>query len=88
MKLHENVTIDDLKKVGIPTFNQCEHYLIEPKNNVMQTFVIKLNEDKYMTVCVMPNSDNVDVKIHGSHKNSVYLSSDEDYPIYAFYNLK
>jgi len=70
MEFFPNVTKDDLKKAGIPTFNNEEHYLIKPQPKKEQTIVIELENNKYMTVCVMPGADCVDVKVHGEHAHS------------------
>ena len=93
MKFIENVTMDDLKRMGKPTFNQCEHYLIKPHNNTMQTIVIELEGGKHMTININPKSDNVDVVLHGEHnhtyfsKGKVHSTEDTD-GTHAFFNMK
>lgn len=67
MKFNDRVTMDELKKRGIPTFNECEHFLVEPHPNTHQTLVIKLENNKFLTVNIFPQSDNVDVQFHGDH---------------------
>lgn len=81
MKFNEKVTMDDLKNKNIPTFNNCEHYLITPHPNTQQTIVIALEGGKFMTVNINPQSDNVDVKLHGDHKYSDFGT------VKAFYNM-
>lgn len=92
MQFYDKVTMDGLKDRGIPTFNECEHYLIKPHENTMQTIVVELKGGKYMTICIMPKEDNVDVKLHGEHKHSYFFSgtstSTEDVTgTHAFYNM-
>lgn len=81
MKIYENTTIDGLKARGIPTFNICEHYLVKPLTNTMQTLVIDVGNGKYLTVNISPESDNVDVKMHGDHKFSDFGT------VKAFFNM-
>lgn len=68
MEFNERVTMDGLKARNIPTFNNCEHFLVEPHPNTMQTLVINLGNDKYMTININPSEDNVDVQLHGEHR--------------------
>lgn len=86
MEFFDKVTTDDLKGQGIPTFNNCEHYLVKPHPGTEQTVVIELEGGKYLTVNVNPKSDNVDVQLHGSH---TYLKLDgDDSTIHSFSKLK
>lgn len=81
MNFYPNVTIDGLKSVEIPTFNECEHYLIEPHPGIMQTIVIKIEGGRFLTVNINPKSDNVDVQMHGEHKTQDFGD------IKAYYNM-
>lgn len=81
MKFFENTTIDGLQSRGIPTFDACEHYYVEPHPNTKQTLVVNLGNDKYLTVNINPESDNVDVKCHGEHSFKDFGT------IKAFYNM-
>lgn len=61
---------------GYPLFNVCEHTTIDmttiPKND-MHTLSIKLTDDTYITLCVMPmnngNYVNIDTKFHSDNEN-------------------
>lgn len=66
---------------GYPIFNQCGHTTIdmstlidENKENDMHTLSIKLADDSYITLCVMPmfegNYINVDVKMHSNTRKN------------------
>lgn len=81
MKFFENTTMDGLQSNDIPTFNNCEHYYILPHAKTMQTIVIRLENDKYMTININPASDNVDVMLHGEHKFNDFGN------VKAFYNM-
>lgn len=83
MEFFPRTTMDGLKSKGIPTFNECEHFLIKPHPRTMQTIVIELENGKYMTININPASDNVDVKVHGEHK----FNGTDFGTIKAFYNM-
>lgn len=61
---------------GFPTFNTCAHTTIDMStipNNDMHTLSIKLTDDTYITLCVMPmmngNYVNIDTKFHSENEN-------------------
>lgn len=93
MKFHQNTTMEGLKSKGIPTFNQCEHYLIEPHPNTMQTIVIALEGGKHMTINIHPQADNVDVKMHGEHNHTHFSqgeckNTNNADGVHAFFNMR
>lgn len=57
-------TIEELPTYDYP----CKHTYINLAEGEKQTLVIEVSKGKYLTVCVIPDSDNVDVKMHGHHK--------------------
>lgn len=81
MQFYDKITINDLERTGRPTFNVCEHYLIKPHPNTMQTIVIELENEKFLTVNINPQSDNVDVQLHGEHRFQDFGN------VKAFYNM-
>lgn len=61
---------------GFPMFNTCAHTTIDMStipNNDMHTLSIKLTDDTYITLCVMPMMDgnyvNIDAKFHSTNEN-------------------
>lgn len=82
MEFFEKVTMDGLKAKGVPTFNKCEHFYVKPHPGTMQTLVIEIEGGKFLTVCIVPDSDNVDVKMHGDHRFSDFGT------VKAFFNMK
>ncbi|WP_188208306.1 hypothetical protein [Alkalibacillus aidingensis] len=63
----KNLSKEELKQKGIPTFNNGEHYLLE-SNNEQETVVINVGNGNYLTVSVVKNAKTVDVKMHSEHK--------------------
>lgn len=88
MKAFQRVTLEELKSNGIPTFNQGEHYIFQPDTKQNETIVIDLGNGKYMTVCIMPGADNIDVKFHGKHKSVIHELPNNQSGIHAFYDWK
>lgn len=82
MQFYERTTMDGLKSAGIPTFNNCEHYLIKPHAGTMQTIVIQIEGGAYLTVNINPKADNVDVQMH----SKTYKHHDFG-QVKAFYNM-
>lgn len=64
---------------GFPTFNTCGHTTIDMSNvektepTKMHTLSIKLADDTYLTLCVMPMFDgnyiNIDTRFHTENEN-------------------
>ena len=81
MNLSKAFTPYDMREIGIPTFNTCEHYVLKPDKDIMQTIVIDVGHGKYLTVNLSPESDNVDVKMHGDHRFTDFGT------VKAFYNM-
>lgn len=78
-------TVEDTKCREYPTFNKCNHYLVDmshldPKtNDWMNTISIELPNGNFVTLCVMqPSKDEscIDVKFHGNNL--------KDHRVYAF----
>lgn len=81
MKLSEKLTVEEVKFSSLPTFNECDHYIVQPEDGVMQTVIIPVGNDKYLTVNINPHADNVDVKMHGDHDFKDFGT------VKAFYNM-
>lgn len=71
-----NRSINGAKQDGYPTFNECNHYLVDMSHldpntkDWMNTISIKLPNDNYVTLCVMQTSKDescIDVKFHGDN---------------------
>lgn len=69
-------TVEDTKVMEYPTFNSCNHYLVDmshldPKtDDWMNTISIELPNGNFVTMCIMqPGSDEtcIDVKFHGNN---------------------
>ncbi|MEB6549714.1 hypothetical protein MXL46_11510 [Heyndrickxia sporothermodurans] len=88
MKVFQHVSLEELKANGLPTFNLGEHYVFRPDTKQNETIVIDLGNGKYMTVCVMPGADNIDVKFHGKHKCVIHEMPNNESGIHAFYDWK
>jgi hypothetical protein len=84
MEFFDDLTMDDLKAIGKPTYDNCEHYLIKPHPHIKQTIVIELENGKHLTVSINPDADNIDVKLHGDHSFQDLGEGD----IKAFYNIR
>lgn len=71
-----NRSVEGAKQDGYPTFNTCNHYVVDmshlnPKTeDWMNTISIKLPNDNYVTLCVMQTSKDescIDAKFHGDN---------------------
>ena len=71
-----NRSVDGAKQDGYPTFNECNHYLVDmshldPKTkDWMNTISVKLPNNNYVTFCVMQTSKDescIDTKFHGDN---------------------
>ena len=71
-----NVSKEEASKKGYPTFNGCNHYLVDMSHlnprteDWMNTISVKLPNGNYITFCVMQTSKDetcVDTKFHGDN---------------------
>lgn len=84
-------TVAGAKEKGYPTFNECNHYImdmshLDPKTkDWLNTISIKLPNDNYVTFCVMQTSKDescIDVRFHGdnlkNHRVIAFGNNDGD----------
>lgn len=68
---------EEFKQAGVPTFNNAPHMLIdlsEVKSPEMQTIVLKLADDEFVTICHIPYAEkgsSLDIKYHGELYNKM-----------------
>ncbi|MGG4105186.1 hypothetical protein AAXB25_14815 [Paenibacillus lautus] len=71
-----NHSKEQAQKVGYPTFNNCNHYLVDMSHldsgtdDYMNTISIKLPNGNFATLCVMQTSKDetcIDAKFHGEN---------------------
>lgn len=69
-------SIEEAEKLGYPTFNKCNHYIVDMSHldhktkDWMNTISIKLPNGNYVTFCVMQTSQDescIDAKFHGNN---------------------
>ena len=74
--IFERHSVDEAKGNGYPTFNSCSHYVVDmshldPKEkDWLNTIVVKLPNENYVTFCVMQTSKDescIDVEFHGEN---------------------
>lgn len=89
-----NRSVEGAKQDGYPTFNNCNHYIVDmshldPKTkDWMNTISIKLPNGNFVTLCVMQTSEDetcIDAKFHGDnlkdHRVFAMGGRGEDYHI-------
>lgn len=71
-----NRSVEGAKQEGYPTFNNCNHYIVDmshldPKTkDWMNTISIKLPNGNFATLCIMQTSKDetcIDAKFHGAN---------------------
>lgn len=69
-------TVEDAKTMGYPTFNKCNHYLVDMSHlnprtdDWMNTISIELPNGNFVTMCVMQSGEDescIDVAFHGNN---------------------
>lgn len=83
-----NQSVDGAKQTGYPTWNQCNHYIVDMSHlnprtdDWMNTISIKLPNDNFVTLCVMQSGKDetcIDAAFHGENisEHRVYAMGGE-----------
>lgn len=91
-----NYSVEGAKQVGYPTFNKCNHYLVDMSHlnprteDWMNTISVKLPNNNFVTFCVMQTSKDetcIDTAFHGDNlKNHRVLAMGGEGPDANIYN--